>query len=265
MAIMTGQGEQHAPLKSPKGPALAHVAFAASVATPVFLLLVMMGVHIQALSYNVGFMLLTLDIGPKLAIATLAFAGLSLLVSLFMAPLRYGPWALAAVILSGAVLGGYAAYDKALKVYPPIYDVATNWDRPVSLSDALVAERGPNALPATDSPHVPRNESVEWGGKSVAAINAATCPQAQTYKGKIPTADQIAAMLNADKHYTVFGTAPWRVEAVYQDNFYGFRSDIIFRIDPDGVDIRSVGRDNPRDLGGDCRRVAALLDKLKAM
>jgi fatty-acyl-CoA synthase len=262
---VTQQGEEHHNVKPRKGPPLALIAFAASVATPLFLLLVMMATHIRALSYTLGFLTLTLDLGPKLAMATLAFAGLSLLVSLFMAPLRYGPWALAAVLISGGVLGGYAAYDKALKMYPPIYDVATNWDRPVSLSDALIADRGADALPAPDNPRVPHNESVAWGGKTVAAINAETCPQAQTYKGRVPTAEQIAQMLSADKRYTVFGTAPWRVEAVYQDNFYGFKSDIIFRIDPDGVDIRSVGRDNPRDLGGDCRRVVDLLNKLKAM
>jgi fatty-acyl-CoA synthase len=248
-----------------KGPPLAYIAFAVSVATPAFLLLVMMGVHVRVLSYNLGFMNLTLDLGPKLAMATLAFAGLSLLVSLFMAPLRYGPWALAAVVLSGATLGGYAAYDKALKMYPPIYDVATNWDRPITLSDALLADRGPDALPAPSAPRVARNESVEWGGKTVAEINAETCPAARTFKGKLPGADRIAAMLGADKRYTVFGTAPWRVEATYQDNFYGFKSDIIIRIDPDGIDVRSVGRDNPRDLGGDCRRVVEILNKLKAI
>jgi fatty-acyl-CoA synthase len=112
---------------------------------------------------------------------------------------------------------------------------------------------------------VARNESVEWGGKTVAEINAETCPAARTFKGKLPGADRIAAMLGADKRYTVFGTAPWRVEATYQDNFYGFKSDIIIRIDPDGIDVRSVGRDNPRDLGGDCRRVVEILNKLKAI
>jgi fatty-acyl-CoA synthase len=247
------------------GLALAHIVFALSVAVPAYLLLVMMATHVGLLSYDLGFMTLTLDIGPKLAIAALGLACLSLLVSLFRAPLRYGPWALAAVLIAGASLGGFAAYDRALKLYPPIYDVATNWDRPVSLSDNLLADRGPDALPAPDAPHVPHNESVDWGGKSIAAINAETCPGAQTFKGKSLTSDQIASMLSTKLHYRIFGTAPWRVEATYQDNFYGFKSDIIIRIDPDGIDVRSVGRDNPRDLGGDCRRVMAVLGQLKAM
>jgi len=247
------------------GVTLAYVAFAVSVAVPVFLLLVMMGTHVRLFSYDLGFMTLTLGWGPKLAIAALGLACFSLLVSLFRAPRRYGPWAMGAVVIAGATLGGFAAYDRALKSYPPIYDVSTNWDRPVTLSDDLLTDRGSDALPAPDAPRVARNESVDWGGKSVAEVNAQTCPAARTYKGKPLTSDQIAGMLNSQLHYRIFGTAPWRVEAIHQDNAYGFKSDIVIRIDPDGIDIRSVGRENPRDLGGDCRRVVEILDRLKAM
>lgn len=247
-----------------KGWPQAYIVFGISMLPPVFLLLVMMATHVGLLNYQLGFVTLTLNLGPKLAMVTLALACLSTLVSLFQSPLRYGPWALAAVVVSGAVLGGYALYDRALKKYPPIYDVATNWNRPVTLSDDLLADRGAKALPASTAPVVPSNESAVWAGKTVASINAATCPQAVTYKGKLLTADQVTNVLSG-LHYTVFGTSPWRVEAVYQDNFYGFKSDIIVRIDPDGIDVRSVGRDNPHDLGNDCRRVVEILNRFKTV
>ncbi|MDI7774447.1 DUF1499 domain-containing protein [Asticcacaulis sp. EMRT-3] len=244
---------------------LAQVALVLSLLLPLVLFVIMMATHIGYLDYKLGFMTLTLNYGSKLAMIILGISGLSLLISLFMAPVRYGPWALAAVVISGAVLGGYALYDRALKTYPPIYDVSTNWDRPLSMSDKLLADRGPDALPVEDAPRVPANESVDWGGKTVASINAATCPDARTLKVRDITADQIVAMLKASHNYQVFGVAPWRVEATYQDNFYGFKSDLVIRIDPDGIDLRSVDRENPRDLGGNCRRIVAILKKLKAM
>lgn len=250
-----------------KGFAFAHLAFMVSVITALFLLGTMMITHLGYISLDVGFKTLTLGIGPKMAMAALVVAALSLLISLFMCPTRCAPWAFAAVVIAGGILGGYAWYHKLLKEYPPIADVATNWDRPLSYSDKLVALRGKDALPIEDLPRVPRNESLDWGGKTVAAINEATCPAAKTIGERIITEDQIPALVAMLKqsHYVVFGTSPWRVEATYQDNFYGFKSDIVIRIDPRSVDVRSVSRYNIPDLGANCRRVTEIVQKIKAM
>lgn len=250
-----------------KGFAFAHLAFMVSAITALFLLGTMMITHLGYISLDLGFKTLTLGIGPRMTMAALVVAALSLLISLFMCPTRCAPWAIAAVAVSGSILGGYAWYHKLLKDYPPIADVATNWDRPLSYSDKLVAQRGKDALPIEDLPRVPRNESLDWGGKTVAAINEATCPAAKTIDNLVITEDQIPAIVNMLKqnHYTVFGTSPWRVEATYQDNFYGFKSDIVIRIDPRSVDVRSISRYNIPDLGANCRRVTEIVQKIRAM
>lgn len=250
-----------------KGFAFAHLAFMVSVITALFLLGTMMITHLGYISLDVGFKTLTLGIGPRMAMVALVVAALSLLISLFMCPTRCAPWAFAAVVIAGGILGGYAWYHKLLKDYPPIADVATNWDRPLSYSDKLIAQRGRDALPIEDLPRVPRNESLDWGGKTVAAINEATCPAAKTIPDRIITEDQIPAIVAMLKqnHYVVFGTSPWRIEATYQDNFYGFKSDIEIRIDPRSVDVRSVSRYNIPDLGANCRRVTEIVQKIRAM
>jgi uncharacterized protein (DUF1499 family) len=250
-----------------RGFAFAHLAFMVSVITALFLLGVMMVTHLGYVSMDMGFKTLTLGIGPRMAMAALALSGLSLLISLFMCPTRCAPWAFAAVLISGGILGGYAWYNKLLKDYPPIADVATNWDRPLSFSDKLMAKRGADALAVEDLPRVPRNESLDWGGKTVAAINEATCPAAKTIGELVITEDQIPAIVTVLKNmnYTVFGTSPWRMEATYQDNFYGFKSDIVIRIDPRSVDVRSVGRYNMPDLGANCRRVTEIVQAIRAM
>ena len=250
-----------------KGFAFAHLAFMVSVITALFLLGVMMITHLGYISLDVGFKTLTLGIGPRMAMVALAMAALSLLISLFMCPTRCAPWAFAAVLIAGGILGGYAWYHKLLRDYPPIADVATNWDRPLSYSDKLVAQRGKDALPIEDLPRVPRNESLEWGGKTVAAINEATCPAAKTIPERVITEDQIPAIvaLLKQSRYTVFGSSPWRIEATYQDNFYGFKSDIVIRIDPRSVEVRSISRYNMPDLGANCRRVTEIIQKVRAM
>jgi len=250
-----------------KGFAFAHLAFMVSVITALFLLGAMMITHLGYVSLDTGFKVLTLGIGPRMAMAALAVAALSLLISLFMCPTRCAPWAFAAVVIAGGILGGYAWYHKLLKDYPPIADVATNWDRPLSYSEKLVAQRGRDALAIEDLPRVPRNESLDWGGKTVAAINEATCPAAKTIENRIITEDEIPAIVSMLKQsgYTVFGTSPWRIEATYQDNFYGFKSDIEIRIDPRSVDVRSISRYNMPDLGANCRRVTEIIRKIKAM
>lgn len=250
-----------------KGFAFAHLAFMVSVITALFLLGTMMITHLGYISLDLGFKTLTLGIGPRMAMVALAVAALSLLISLFKCPKYRAPWALAAVVIAGGLLGGYAWYHKLLKDYPPIADVATNWDRPLSFSDKMVTQRGRDALPIEDLPRVPRNESLDWGGKTIAAINEATCPAAKTIDNLVITEDQIPAIVTMLKqnHYTVFGTSPWRVEATYQDNFYGFKSDIVIRIDPRSVDVRSVSRYNIPDLGANCRRVTEIVRKIRAM
>lgn len=251
--------------KPKKGLAFAHFAFMVALVTPLYLLGVMMACHLGYLDYDIGFKTLTLMVAPKLALGAIAVAGLSLLISLFRAPGRYGPWAFAAVLISAAVLCGFYAYQKTLKANPPIGDVATNWDAPVTFSDKLVEARGPGARRVEDLPRVPRNESMDWGGKTIPEINAQYCPQARTItKKQGVTAERIAAMLTAND-YVVFGTSDWRVEATYQDNFFGFKSDVAIRLDPQGIDVRSVGRYPMPDLGGNCRRVVDIIHKIEAL
>jgi len=246
------------------GFAFAHLAFLIALIPLAFIVGVMMATHVGYLDVNTGFRFLTLRVGPKIALGALVLSVLSLLISLFKDHARYGLWALAAVALSGGVTAGYYVYERALKQFPPIADVATNWDTPLTFSDKLMADRGPKAMPVEDNPRVPRTQSMEWGGKTMAQINALTCPGAHGLPGKHVSEDQVADLLAAN-HYVVFGRAPWRVEATYQDNFFGFRSDVVVRLDPERVDVRSTGRDDLPDLGANCRRVTDLISKIRAL
>ena len=257
--------QSHPKPSKKKGFALAPLAFALAVMVPIFVLLTMMATHLGFIATDLGFRVLTLGLAPRLAMGTLVIAGLSVLISLFLAPKRYGPWALAAVIVSGATLGAYTLYHRQLKAFPPVADVATNWSPAVTLSDKLIEARGADAKVVEDLPRVPRNESMEWGGKTIPAINDATCPGARTIHRKDISSDQVADMFKSDKSYSVFGTAPWRIEATHQDNFFGFKADVVVRLDPTGIDVRSISRYDMPDLGDNCRRVTEIVNKIRAL
>jgi fatty-acyl-CoA synthase len=254
----------HASGHAKKGLGFAHFAFFVALLAGLYLLGVMLATRMGYVSQDFGFKTLTLNVGPRVAVAALAISGLSLLISLFLAPVRCGLWALCAVLLSGGLMGGFFLYQKALHMFPPIHDVATDWDRPPDFSDKLMAERGPEAAPVEELPRVPRNESFEWGGKTVGDINQLSCPAAKTVLNKAITENQVAQILR-DAHYSLQPIAQGRVEGTYRDNFYGFLSDVVVRVEPGRVDIRSVNRYDMPDLGGNCRRVTAIVQKLRAL
>ncbi|UDF04555.1 DUF1499 domain-containing protein [Asticcacaulis sp. AND118] len=254
-AIETGRGRR-------KGLAFAPVAFVISLFAPLTYAAAMMATGVGYISYDLGFNTIALDYVPKIATVAMILSALSLLISLFKAPKTYGPWALGAVLVSGAVLAGYYAYELRLKSNPPIHEVATNWDRPVTFSAKLIEARGPDAHPIEDAPYVGRNVAYEWAGQTVASINAQTCPLAASIPGKPKDAAAVARILK-DEGYVVFGRSDWRVEATWEDPLWGVKSDIVVRLDPDRTDIRSVSRQEAVDLGGNCQRVMALMERIK--
>lgn len=250
--------------KARKGLAFAHLAVILAVLVGLYLLAIMFATRLGYIEADLGFRTLTLGVGPKLALAAVAVAVLSMLISIFKCPGRMAFWALAAVILSGSLVAGFFGYQKALKAFPPIADVATDWDNPIVFSEKLLLARGAESLRVEDLPRVPRNESMAWGGKTVADINQLTCPAAKPVFNKAVTASQIAAMLRAE-HYTIVSETAEQVEATHTDTFYGFRSDVAVRLGNHRVDIRSVGRYDMPDLGSNCRRVARLAKLIRAL
>jgi fatty-acyl-CoA synthase len=255
-AVETGQGRR-------KGLGFAPVAFVISLFAPLTYGVAMLATRSGYISYDLGFNTIALTYVPKIATVAMILSGLSLLISVFKAPKTYGPWALAAVIVSGSVLAGYYAYELRLKANPPIHEVATDWERPVTFSSKLITARGPSAHPVEDSPYVGRNVAYEWAGQSLAAINAQTCPMASSIPGRPKDAAAVVRILRKEG-YVVFGQSDWRVEAIWEDPWWGNRSDLVVRLDPDKTDIRSVSREEAVDLGGNCKRVTALITRLKS-
>lgn len=74
-------------------------------------------------------------------------------------------------------------------------------------------------------------------------------------------ADQVAAAFEA-AGVQVTGRAPWRVEGTYESFWWGFKDDVVARIDPERTDIRSVSRVGMSDIGANCARVTKIVEAL---
>jgi hypothetical protein len=245
------------------GTGWALTALVISLLTPLFIVVAMLGTAGGQLDYEMGFKTLTLGIAPNMAIVAACFCALVLLVSIFKDPKRSGLIALVATLISVGLLGGFYAYGEALKSYPPISDVATDWSRPVTLSNDLVKKRGPRALAAEDDPSLPPEASIKWKRARIADINAQTCPGAKPILHHLDEAS-VRKVVEA-QGYVITGSAPWRIEALYTDPFFGFEADLIVRLDPDRTDVRSVSRRQENDLGGNCERVSKLIAALHGL
>lgn len=174
---------------------------------------------------------------------------------------RLLPWALAALVIPGATLAGFLVFERAQADRPPVHDVSTNWDEPPNFSDQMMARRGPSAAPVEASPTVPADLGPPWGGQTVAAINARTCPGAAPVPRQV-SPDEAARALE-QTGVQVIGRAPWRVEGTHESWWFGFETDVVVRIRPGRTDVRAVGRAARPDLGAACRRVTAIVEALR--
>jgi fatty-acyl-CoA synthase len=143
---------------------------------------------------------------------------------------------------------------------PPIHDVATTWDQPIDFSRETMAARAGSPNAVEDDPLVPARAGPPWGGRRIAEVNRATCPGAHTINRHLDE-DQVAKAFE-DAGIEVQGRAPWRVEGVYTSLWWGFKDDVVARIEPDHTDIRSVSRVGQSDIGANCARVTKLVKAL---
>ena len=200
---------------------------------------------------------------PALAMAAIAVSLIAVIVSL-----SAGLWrrALAALLISLLTMGAFIFIGGQARKAPPIHDVATTWSEPLDFSQALTTQRGPEANPVEPDPLVPARAPA-LAGKRIAVVNEETCPGAKpvllakSMQDAYATAK--AALIAEGLTVVTEDPAAGRLEATASSFWYGFKDDIVVRVQPDGsgsrIDLRSVSRVGMSDLGQNCKRVTALV------
>jgi fatty-acyl-CoA synthase len=154
---------------------------------------------------------------------------------------------------------------------PPLHDVATNWSDPIAFSPALLAARGPGAMPVEADPMIPP-ETGHFMNRRVAEVNADTCPAARAVflPGPIEQVFDRARNALRSEGLKLVATDPseGHLEATSTNLWLGLKSDVAVRIKPQGpslrVDLRSSSRNTPIDFGANCDLVGRLVQRIQA-
>ncbi len=165
----------------------------------------------------------------------------------------------------GALVVGLAAFgipfqfQRSAQTLPRIHDISTDTENPPEFMEVLIYR--------ADSP-----SSAEYGGPDVAALQKEGYPDIETL-----VLDQPFDEAFENARYTA-GAMGWdivaaepeagRIEAIHTTFWFGFKDDVVVRLEPEGertrVDVRSCSRVGRGDLGANAKRVRKFLYRLKA-
>ena len=154
-----------------------------------------------------------------------------------------------AMMIAPAILGGA----------PAIHDITTDTDNaPVFVALREARDAAPN--------------ETDYVGGDVAAQQVAAFPDLTTYVSPLPGSTVFAAAEQAanEMGWDIAAVAPaeGRIEATATTRIFGFKDDVVIRIQPtmDGttiVDVRSASRVGGGDLGANAARIQAFLAALQ--
>lgn len=177
------------------------------------------------------------------------------------APKRAG-MALAGIVLGGAVLTSFSYWYAEGQKYPPIHDITTDTNNPPQF-DAIVSLRA-------DAPN-----QTEYGGPEVAEIQKEHYPDIETLQLEVPYSEAFERALDAarSQSWDIVHSNPSTgiIEATHTLAWYGFKDDVVIRVDTatvdstaSVVDMRSVSRIGRGDIGVNAWRIRDYLNELKS-
>ena len=223
---------------------------------------------------GLGFMIRTA--GPILIGVASLLAIAALLFALLKTP--RGPWWKAALALAIPVvlMGGLMMVGARAKSVPPIHDVATDLRDPPEFSPEKVRLRTELEANPLVSYGTPLGDLEAWQdiddrslkAKNHADIIAESYPELRPIVLGDATREQafdavVAAMgeigLTDVRRVESTGT----VEGVAETFAFGFRDDVVVRIDDRHIDLRSVSRVGLSDLGYNAARLRELSDAIE--
>lgn len=230
-----------------------HFALLPSVIAALLLLGAGPGTRLDLWEFGTGFQLMRWAAFGGLAAAALAAA------MLLLPRTRRGGRAglLAALALGlGVAFVPWNALRYARSV-PPIHDITTDTVRPPQFV-AILPLRADAPNPAA------------YGGPDVARAQIGAYPELRAQRMDAAPADAFSRALQAARgmgwEIVAADAAAGRIEATDTTFWFGFKDDVVIRVEADGagsrVDVRSVSRVGAGDVGTNARRIRAYLEAL---
>jgi hypothetical protein len=161
-------------------------------------------------------------------------------------PYRGFPYAVAGVLISLVVVGVPLAYLRTAQSVPPIHDVATDTENPPAF-EAILPLRA-------DAPN-----AAVYAGEETAAQQRGAYPEIKPQVLPV-LPDEAFGRVAAEK-------GKGRIEATDTTFWFGFKDDVVIRIQPaeagSRVDVRSTSRVGVGDLGVNAARIRRFLERLR--
>ena len=233
----------------------AHFALLLSFLAALLLLAAGPGTRMELWEFRTGFALMRWA-----ALIGLAGAALGLVMLLVPRTRRSGR----AGLLVALVLGLGVAFVpwngmRQARAVPPIHDITTDTRRPPEFV-AILPLRAEAPNPAT------------YGGPEVAQAQLAAYPDLRTHRLDGAPAQAFERALQTARgmgwEIVAADAAAGRIEATDTTLWFGFKDDVVIRVEADGagsrVDVRSVSRVGQSDVGTNARRIRAYLQALDA-
>ena len=268
-------------------------AFALCVAvfTVLWFIVASLGTRFGFWPYQVGLSQMTFGVGVQLTWLSLALGGIGMIIALIQAP-RTQPFilALAAVLISGLMLGRLGGFRSEARALPPLHDIQTDWSAPIAFSETLMQARNADGEtnPVEDAPIVTERANGGWPGTGGRLVSEVQEEAELSVDGADPvyprldplyfdtSASEVAAAAQAlmeRRGWTLVTSATevtpgtFQVEATETSTWFGFEDDVAIRVQSEGgvtkLDIRSTSRVGLSDIGANSKRVYALLIELQ--
>lgn len=251
-----------------QSPLHARIALGLALFIPLYLAVSALGTKYGAWDWQTGLLALTFGGGLLLIGLTALLAIVSLVLVLRKAPRTGWPLALIALLIPLAFAGlGLSAADKGSA--NPIHDVATDTADPPQFSPETLETRSRLGANPLNDYSVPLGDLEMWSGaeeplasQSHADFIAANYPDLEPVTFDTPRTDVIEAVRAAMEAIGLadirVDAEAGRVEGVAETFWFGFRDDVVARIENGTIDLRSVSRVGQSDLGANAERLRAL-------
>ncbi len=165
---------------------------------------------------------------------------------------------LLAIVLGVAVAAVPWAFKRQAQAVPPIHDISTDTRRPPEFVDVLAHRAG--AL-----------NPVAYGGEEIAQAQQAAYPDLQPLLLDAAPSVAFERALHAARaqgwEIVATDAAAGRIEATDTTFWFGFKDDVVIRVEPadtgSRIDVRSLSRVGKSDVGANAKRIRAFLAALE--
>ena len=232
-----------------------HLPLVLAIAAALMLLAAGLGTRAGLWTFRTGFTVL--KYAAYLGIATTLLAIVALLIPRW----RTGHLLslLVALIVSAAVVYVPWSWRRKARSVPPIHDISTDTERPPEFVAVLPLR--------SDAPNPP-----EYAGAEAAAQQHAAYPDIQpvTLQSQPGAAFRAALAAAGDMGWEIVAadSAGGRIEATATTTWFGFKDDVVIRVEPgpqgSRIDVRSKSRVGGSDVGANAARIRKYVAKLSA-